>query len=189
LAGIEYMSQVLQQKLAAKSKREAASAAEITRLIRESISHTRDLARGLSPVVLESAGLMSALQELADSTEKRFKVNCRFRCEAPVLVADNSVATHLYRIAQEAVGNALKHGKARRIAISLATHSGQMTLSVKDNGRGLPKHAPRAGGMGLRIMNYRAGVIGASLAVESASEGGTAVHCALKKPAIKPSTR
>ncbi|MBU6402779.1 MAG: PAS domain S-box protein, partial [Verrucomicrobia bacterium] len=186
LAGIEFMSQGLQQKLASKSKTEAAGAAEITKLVREGIAHTRDLARGLSPVVLESEGLMSALQELADHTAKRFHVQCRFACEVPVLVPDNAVATHLYRITQEAVGNAVKHGRARRIEIHLSAGPDRLTLAVKDNGAGLPEALPRPGGMGLRIMQYRAGMIGAALTIQRLTEGGTVVACAWKRPAEPP---
>lgn len=191
LAGIEFMSQVLHQRLAAKSKSEAAGAADIAKLVREAISHTRDLARGLSPVVLESEGLMSALQELADSTTKLFHVTCRFHCDVPVLIHDNAVATHLYRMAQEAVNNAIKHGQARRIDISLTASIGQVILAVTDNGAGMAKDRARPGGMGLRIMNYRAGMIGGSLTIQQPPEGGTRVLCTIKKlpaPSDTPTT-
>src|SRR5262249_1883067 len=119
LAGIELMSQVLEGKLAPRSKSDAARAGEIAGHVRDAISQTRLLARGLSPAPLDSEGLMSALQELASNTEKIFSVACRLDCRTPVLVEDHAAATHLFRIAQEAVSNAIKHGKARRIAIHL----------------------------------------------------------------------
>jgi len=180
LAGIELMSQVLEQKLAAKSKPEAARAAEIARLVRDAIGHTRLLARGLSPVTLESEGLMSALAELAANTEKMFQVTCVFKCDAPVLVYDHAAATQLYRIAQEAVSNAIKHGKARRIVISLKGVGEQNVLAVKDNGVGLPKVVPKTG-MGLRIMQYRAGMIGGAAMVERDLDGGTSVVCSVPR--------
>ena len=184
LAGIEFMRQVLQQKLAAKSRAETASAAEIARLVRQAISQTRDLARGLSPVVLESEGLMSALEELAARTEQVFKIDCVFQCDAPVLVHDNTVATHLYRIAQEAVGNAVKHGQARRVTLTLASPSECVILAVRDNGAGMPETLANVKGMGLRIMHYRAAIIGASLAIQKEPGNGTAVICSLRsKPA------
>src|ERR1041385_5366287 len=97
LAGIELMSQVLEQKLAAKKlKAEAGSTAEIARHVREAISQTRLLARGLSPVVLESEGLMAALQGLADSTGQMFRIPCEFQCEKAVLFDDHVAAVHLY---------------------------------------------------------------------------------------------
>src|SRR3954471_7986992 len=99
------MSEILEQKLARKSKADAAAVAEIAKQVREAISQTRLLARGLSPVVLESEGLMSALEELADYTARMFRVRCEFHCETPVLIDDHGAATHLYRIAQEAISN------------------------------------------------------------------------------------
>jgi len=175
LAGIELMSQVLEQKLARRSKAAAARASDIAKNVREAIGHTRLLARGLSPVTLESEGLMSALQELALSTEKIFRVTCRFDCDPPVLVSDFPAATHLFRLAQEAVSNALKHGQAKRILIRLKVERVQMILSVIDNGSGFPPQRPKSKGMGLRIMQSRAGMIGGTLAIERNAAGGTSV--------------
>ena len=186
LAGIEFMSQVLAQRLASKAKAEAASAAEIAKLVRAAISHTRDLARGLSPVVLESNGLMSALKQLAENTEKLFRVSCRFQCDQPVLLHDNAVATHLYRIAQEAISNALKHGQARHVTIHLTIAPPQIVLLVKDDGVGLPKIPRKHQGMGLRIMQYRAGMVGGSLTVQRDPDGGTSVACSLASRKKKP---
>jgi PAS domain S-box-containing protein len=178
LAGIELMSQVLEQKLARHSKAAAARAGDIAKNVREAISHTRLLARGLSPVTLESEGLMSALQELALSTEKIFRVTCRFDCNPPVLVEDYPAAMHLFRLAQEAVSNAIKHGKAKRILIRLKEEWGRMTLSVIDNGSGFPTPIPKSKGMGLQIMQSRAGMIGGTLTIERNAVGGTSVTVA-----------
>jgi len=180
LAGIELMSQVLEQKLAAKSKKEAARAAEISRHVRDAIGHTRLLARGLSPVTLESEGLMSALAELAANTGKMFPVACVFECDSPVLMYDHAAATQLYRIAQQAVSNAIKHGKARRIVISLRSVGEQNVLAIKDNGVGLPHVVPKTG-MGLRIMAYRAGMIGGATMVQRDLDGGTSVVCSVPR--------
>jgi PAS domain S-box-containing protein len=177
LAGIELMSQVLEQKVAPRSKSDALRAADISRLVRESISYTRSLARGLSPVMLESEGLMSALQELAANTGRLFRVACVFECNPPVLIPDHSAATHLYRIAQEAVSNAINHGRANHINICLKSAGGRNILIVKDDGCGLPKVLPQNKGMGLRIMQYRAGMIGGATMVERDLEGGTSVIC------------
>ena len=182
LAGIELMSQVLEQKLAAKSRSDAGRVGEIARHVREAIGQTRLLARGLSPVTIESEGLMSALQELAINTEKMFRVVCVFECEPPVLVHDPAVATHLYRIAQEAVSNAIKHGKARRIVIRLRDAGERNVLLVKDDGVGLPKVLPKTKGMGLHIMRYRAGMIGGAFMVERDLDGGTSVVCSVPRP-------
>jgi PAS domain S-box-containing protein len=180
LTGIEMMSQYLEQNLAARSMSETATAVEITKLVRKAISHTRDLARGLSPVMLESDGLLSALQELAANTEKVFKISCQFQGDASIQISDNTVATHLYRIAQEALSNAAKHGKATRVVISLVKVHDRILLTIKDNGVGLPKTARTSKGMGLRIMGYRAGMIGGSLTVQRQTDGGTRVACGLK---------
>jgi len=185
LAGIELMSQVLEQKVAARSKSDAARAAEISRHVREAISYTRSLARGLSPVMLDAEGLMAALQELAANTGRIFRVTCVFECDPPVLIHDHSAATHLYRIAQEAVSNALNHGKARHIRICLKCAGGRNILSVKDDGSGIPKVLPENKGMGLRIMQYRAGMIGGATMVERDLEGGTSVICSVPRVPVE----
>jgi len=164
LAGIELMSQVLAQKLAPISKSHAKQVGEIASHVRDAISHTRSLARGLSPVTIESEGLMSALHELATNTEKMFQIECRCDFARPVDIHDHSVATHLFRIAQEAVSNAIKHGRAKRIVIALHQASGRITLSISDNGSGLSKSPTSHKGMGLRIMQSRAGMIGGNIA-------------------------
>jgi PAS domain S-box-containing protein len=115
LAGIEFRLLSLKHKIERRSRRpapEAAETAELAKLVREGIEQTRTLARGLSPVMLEPDGLMNALQELAINTEKTFNISCACNCPSPVLIHDNALATHLYRIAQEAVHNAVRHGRA-----------------------------------------------------------------------------
>ena len=182
LAGIELMSQVLEQTLARKFKKHSTQAGQIAAHVRETITQTRMLAHGLCPVVLESEGLMSALQELAHATTKMFGVGCVFRCVRPVQVHDNATATHLYRIAQEAVSNAIKHGRATRIEVGLTAGSNRVFLAVKDNGVGISATPPRTGA-GLRIMQYRAGMIGGTLAVQREGAGGTTVACTVHQPA------
>ncbi len=178
LAGIELMSQVLEQNLVKRSKAAAARVGEIAKNVREAISQTRLLARGLSPVTLESEGLMSALQELSLNTEKIFRVVCHFECDPPVLVPDPSVASNLFRLAQEAVSNAIKHGKATRISIELREAQGRVIVRVSDNGAGFPPKIPKSKGMGLRIMQSRAGMIGGTLTIERNAGKGVSVICA-----------
>jgi PAS domain S-box-containing protein len=181
LAGIELMCQVLEQKLAAKSKVESKQVGEIGQHIREAISHTRKLARGLSPVELETNGFMSALQELAAHVQKLFRVECRIECPQPVLIRNNVFATHLYRIVQEAINNAVRHGKAKHILISLKPAGGRFSLTVTDNGLGFSNESKKSTGMGLHTMKYRAGVVGATLEVRSAATKGTTVICIFSK--------
>jgi two-component system CheB/CheR fusion protein len=182
LAAVELKSRVLERRLEQTSKKEAAQAAEIAAQVREAMVQTRLLSRGLSPVVLESRGLVAALQELASSTEQLFRIKCGFRCPTPVPVKDQAVATHLYRIAQEAVSNALKHGRAGRIDIELGSGSDKLVLAVKDNGIGISKDA-EGRGMGLQTMRYRAVTMGATLLIREQSRGGTLVQCTLQHPA------
>jgi PAS domain S-box-containing protein len=182
LAGIELMCQVLEQKLAAKSKVEAKQAGEMGRHIRDAISHTRKLARGLSPVELEANGFMSALNELAVNAQKLFHIECHFECPETVLIRNNVFATHLYRIVQEAINNAVKHGKAKRIFISLKPAGDRFVLNVTDDGVGFSNETKKSGGMGLHIMKYRASVLAAALEVRSGMDGvGTTVVCFFKK--------
>jgi PAS domain S-box-containing protein len=180
LAATELRAEILAQKLQRKSTTDAAQVAEIGKQVREAISQTRLLARGLSPVVVESEGLMSALEELASYTERMFRVKSEFLCPGTVLIHDHAAATHLYRIAQEAVSNAIRHGKAKRIVISLRRVGDRNELRVKDNGKGLPKDVTKATGMGLRIMRYRAAIINGSLLVQADPDGGMSVTCSIQ---------
>jgi signal transduction histidine kinase len=154
--------------------------AKIGELIREGARQARMLSRGLSPVSLEADGLMSALRELSENAADLFNNNCRFECPKPVSLEDNLVATHLYRIAQEAVSNAARHGRAKTIVVALSSAANETRLSITDDGCGFPAPVDRSGGMGLRIMQYRAEMIGAELTIAEKG-GGTSVACVLKK--------
>ena len=176
LIGVEVLSKVLSKKLSEKALEEASYADRIRKLIGEAIDKTRMLARGLCPVHLVADGLETSLKELAAKAEELFGVSCVLRCDYPVPVYDNAVATHLFYIAQEAVHNAIKHGMASRIYIELSSDDNKITLKIKDNGHGMPAAAPGKG-MGLRIMSYRARMIGSSLQIECDAKKGTVVTC------------
>jgi PAS domain S-box-containing protein len=182
LAGIELMTQALEQNLQKSSRSNAPRAAEIAAQVRESIRQTKQLARGLSPVSLEENGLMSALHELAANITSMFSVNCVFRCDSPILIGDNATATHLFRIAQEAVSNANRHGHAKNIEIILQKTPQRILLVVNDDGKGLPEKSVASHGMGMRIMQYRAGMIRGSFVVQHLKEGGTTVVCSVATP-------
>jgi PAS domain S-box-containing protein len=177
LTGIAFMAKVHEAKLAEKDNAEAEDAAKIVKLVNEAIHKTRELSRGLLPVVAESQGLMSALQMWAAEVEDIFGVSCRFQCEAPVLIHDDTMATHLYHIAQEAVNNAIKHGDPRRIAIELSSANGHGRLVIRDDGKGFPEGSASSQGMGLHIMNYRAGMIGGVLEIRPDPARGTIITC------------
>ena len=152
----------------------------IGELIRDVNRQVRLLARGLSPVSLETNGLMSALEELTSNVSMLFNISCRFECPRPVLLADNTVATHLYRIVQEAISNAVKHGQAKFIIVSLSCSGGQLTLRIWNDGAEFPADASAQGGLGLRIMQYRGEMIGATLKISSAIGKGTTIECTFK---------
>jgi PAS domain S-box-containing protein len=150
-------------------------AVEIERMLSEAVSQTRLLARGLFPVELEANGLMAALQQLAADTGRLFGVSCRFVCHAPVLLSDNAVAVNLHRIAQEAINNAVKHSGAASIRVELGRDGAAAVLTVSDDGSGLREEARRGAGMGLRIMRYRAALIGGALELDNHAAGGLRV--------------
>ncbi|MBI5686012.1 MAG: CHASE3 domain-containing protein [Verrucomicrobia bacterium] len=189
LAGIAFMGQVVERKLAAHAPEEAAEVAKMTALVSKAAVHARSLARGLQPVEVESNGLMVSLEEMGRSISELFHIECRFECEEEVLVADNVVAVHLYRIAQEAVHNAIRHGHAKKVTIRLTAARGKATLEVRDDGKGMPDVLPETKGMGIETMRYRAEVIGGALEFRRAPERGTLVRCTFKLPPAKPGNR
>ena len=145
--------------------------------IERALSQARTLTRGLIPVEVSAEGLMAALTDLTDSIHDIGKVECTFECAEPVLVADNGTATHLFRIAQESITNALKHSRATRVHTTLCQNRTGLSLSVSDNGRGIRQND--AAGLGTQIMRYRAQVIGADMTVSSSNGSGTVVTCTL----------
>jgi len=115
--------------------------------------------------------------ELSRNVEKLFGISCRFVCKRPVLIYDNIMAVHLYRIVQEAVSNAIKHGKATDIRIKIKSDNGNNILTIKNNGLAFRRASDRHRGMGISIMKHRSEIIGASLDIRSDVESGTVVTC------------
>jgi len=177
LAGIGFMGKVLERKTATGQPIRTEDVTEIVDLIDQAITLTRGFARGLNPVRLEADGLMMALIELASNVERFFGITCRFEYDAPVLMNDNAAATHLYRIAQEALNNAIKHGKADNVTIAMRRDGENCVLSVSDNGLGMGGTQNQGKGMGLNIMQYRASMIGAVLEIKEAGTGGILISC------------
>jgi len=155
----------------------AKAARHIVTLVEDGIDLARRLAHGLAPVELTAAGLMEAFEELTETVSERFGVQCHFLCDVPVLIPEAATATHLYRIAQEAINNALKHGHANRIVVQLARTETGTVLEIVDDGVGLSDPSPSGHGMGLRIMAHRTAMIGGSFAARRAVEHGTVVSC------------
>ena len=182
LAGIAAHCATLARKLAPAAAPESAAARDIADLLGQSIRRARDLARGIDPVQLKAIGLMAALADFCLNTETRFEVTCSFHCEDrhPKLGADREA--HLYRIAQEAVSNAITHGRAKRIEVSLAFQNGQGTLAIQDDGVGIGDRSDCHPGMGLHTMAYRARAIGGTLQLNGRSPRGTVVTCVFPLP-------
>jgi signal transduction histidine kinase len=171
--------QVLSGKLAEASLPQTKDADVSVALIEEAIDLTRKLAKGLFPLELEGEGLASALQELCRSMANRYHVKCEFRGDPQTATLDSTTATYLYRIAQEAVTNAVKHGRASRVNVGLSCPDGDVTLRISDDGIGLPASLPTDRGLGLRIMASRARMIGATFSAKNKPEGGVVVVCGL----------
>jgi len=177
LAGIALMTSSLAEQLDEKRVPEYAEAERITSLLNTVIDQTRGVARGLFPVRLEQNGLVSALEELAANSSELFGINCHFISEDPPGIIENTVALHLYYIVLEAVANASKHGKARNVTITLEPVAPRYLLTIRDDGTGFVYPNGAQSGMGLRIMHYRARVIGADLTLRTSPGFGTEIHC------------
>ena len=181
LTGVAFMGRALERKLAADLPDRAADAAQIAETAEEGMARTRSMARVLNPVRLEAGGLKSALGEMAYDFEKVFGVPCTFEHDGGVVIDDEVVATHLYRMAQEAATNAIRHGRAKHVMIRLGSDGECITLVVQDDGTGFAAAetmADEAEGMGLRIMDYRAKMVGGALTIRRQPEGGTLLTCA-----------
>jgi PAS domain S-box-containing protein len=182
LAGAWMMSTVLTRTLAQRTAPEVSAANDINNLLKKAVAMTRSLARGLHPVAPEPGGLISALLDLSSRVIDMFQIKCHFEYSPTVKVDDNTAATHLYRIAQEATSNSIKHGRAKNVHIGLISDEETTTLTIDDDGCGLARIDPNHLGMGLRIMHYRADMIGAYVSIENQSSGGTRIKCILPTP-------
>ncbi len=172
LTGAAFLGQVLSQRLGAADRPETEDARQLTALINRALAEMRDLSRLLSPVDVQAEGLMDALQELADQTERIFDVACWLRTEGDVRVTDNAAATHLFRIAQEAINNAVKHADPTEIEIALTHDDDGLRLGVTDDGSGIdPAMLQQSSGLGMRTMQYRATLIGAQLEIRPTERG------------------
>ena len=181
LTGIAIMARMLATRLAARALPEAGDARELGELVQGAIAQSLALARGLDPLTEYGAELPAALDALARDGERRFRIRCEFRRIGDVPAVDGEVATHLYRIAQEAMTNAVKHGPAGQVNIDLrGSAGGALELAIADDGKAAPDPAQFGRGQGLRIMEYRARTIGGSLAIERNPQGrGLRIRCTL----------
>jgi signal transduction histidine kinase len=175
LGGVALLAKTLANALVNAQRPEAGQAQELAQLIFSAVDQMRGVARGLRPVELDEGGLLAALQDLAEQANLRLP--CELRTTGEPRVNDNEVATHLYRIAQEALANAVKHSGATRVTLRLRQSADHLTLMIEDDGVGLPPALDTADGMGLRIMRYRANSIGARLSFTDRVPRGLVVTC------------
>lgn len=179
LTGIGLLTRNIERTLRAKGADEADEIAEITLLLSKADDVARSLSHGLMPVVLDEKGLSSALLRLAQKVSKLSGMQCSFE-ETGYSSVSNEVAHHLYRIAQEAVNNALKHGKATEVKVHLHATKDLLRLKIADNGLGFNVDWRSNGGMGVRIMQHRASIIGGALDITSNNDNGTDVICTIR---------
>lgn len=181
LAGVALLAKALAQKLTLTLPAESAEVTEIANLISQSITQTRDLARGLSPVEVEGEGLVIALQKLATQVERLHHITCTFTYDEHAQFEYPNqplLTTHLYRIAQEAVNNATRHGKAKNVSITLKKVQNEGFLTIRDDGTGVPVDLITKPGLGLRSMRHRSRMINAKFKIGPIAGGGTIVTCA-----------
>ncbi|MGN6641946.1 MAG: PAS domain-containing sensor histidine kinase, partial [Verrucomicrobiota bacterium] len=188
LAAITYLVDVLGDSLREKNAAEFTEAERIGNMINEVNAQARSVARGLFPVRFEEHGLVLALEELAASASSRFRITCRFVCDVAPAKVDSEVELHLYYIVQEALLNAVNHGKATTVIVTLAAEGDRLKLTLQDNGTGFQLTGEKRNGMGIRIMRYRAKVIGATLDLQSQIGHGTQITC-LFNPLSRESLR
>jgi len=179
LSALALMTKGLELKLAKRRAGETADAAKIHQLVQEAMTHARDLAHDLNAVDLKGDDLPTALAGLARHATELFKISCQFERNGTTPTLDAPVASQLHKIAQEAVTNAIKHGHAQRVSISLSNDSPGAVLKVTNDGLPFPSLKQPATGMGLRIMEYRANLIGASLEIVGDGARGTKVICSV----------
>jgi len=186
LTGLGLLGRSLTEKLRSSPHMNVAS--RLSDGIDETLQRMRQLVRGVFPVPLDAAGLMAALSEMTSMVSADCGIPCRFDCPKEVLIEDNRVAMHLYRIAQEAATNAVRHARPGHVRVLLEDTPAELRLEVWDDGRGMSDPADRKEGSGLRIMRYRAAAIAARLVITSGEGRGTRVQCHVPKVARTPAS-
>jgi len=177
LAGVAFKAKLLEDSLQSEDSPHLAEAREVVRLINNGIKQARTLAHGCDPVAIAANGLGSALERLAEDTQKVFKITCRAKSDLCPQTVDQLCGSQLYRIAQEAINNAITHGRAKSIQLELAVRSNQLHLTIRDDGQGFVPGTNGDSGMGLRIIRYRAQSIGGGVQIRSQPNQGAEVFC------------
>jgi signal transduction histidine kinase len=179
LTGVSLLLKTLEDAIERDAPQLRSRVRSVRELVEQSIATTRSLAHGLSPVHLDRDGVVGALEHLAADSESLYGIPVQFVCSRREGLQGLSAASDLYRIAQEAIRNAARHSGAESIELRLDIEHDRLVVAVEDDGHGMPSDVELRGGMGLKIMRYRASIIGASLAIEPKDGGGTVVRCTL----------
>ena len=173
------MTKGLELKLAKQKATEAQDVSKIHLLIQQTMNHASDLAHDLATLDFAKRDLPAALDDLAARARELFSISCRFKPDGEAPALESAAVSQLYKIAQEAVTNAIKHGKAKRVSIGLANGGDKLTLTIQNDGLPFPDLHSHSTGMGLRIMNYRASLIGGTLDIRAKGNNGTIVTCSV----------
>ena len=178
LTGLAFKTKAMENRLKKNASIQPEEVSEITKLINKTTEQLKILSKQLLSLGTEEESLMMALGDLAAATEKLYGISCDFKCNDPIpQINKKSVVMHLYRIAQEAITNAINHGNSKNIEIELTNKDNLIELTITDDGRGMSKTLKDANGIGLQIMNHRANAIGAVLDIQSEVNHGTSVSC------------
>lgn len=180
LTAISYKVKLLEKKLMDKVMPEPEEASNIVKLVGDSISQARNIAKGLYPDELTQIGLDAALEELRLDVTNKYGIECILQYNMPTPFV-SEIAIQLYRIIQEAVSNAIKHASSKKIVMTVKGIGVGILISIQDNGIGLPQDEKKGKGIGLQIMKYRASLIGGKLHVENHPNGGTLVTCIIER--------
>jgi len=178
LTGIALLSETIALQVQAGEQADLSKVETITRLVSEAVGMTRDLASSLAPATLDLEGLVSAVGELAETSSSIFGIRCVFESTAQDFKLETARSVHVFRIVQEAITNSVRHGKAKNVRIELVRNNESVKVTVTDDGVGLSAKTRARPGLGLRVMQYRATMIGASLTFDRTTpSGGTTVIC------------
>lgn len=180
LTGALFHALALERDLGAEKSRSAPTASKIAELVNQAINQAHDLARGIDPVPLRPDGLIEALRKLVDDLCNAHPAKCSFECKDLISIENYVVASHLYRIAQEAITNATKHSSASQVIVRLRKTSNDSVLEILDDGIGFPVSSQPGRGRGLNIIKHRARLINATLTVETSPGRGTTVRCVFR---------
>jgi PAS domain S-box-containing protein len=181
LTGLSLLLKSLEREVQSEAPHLLPTVRGLAETLNQSIATTRALAEGLSPVQLDHGGLVGALQHMVERSSKLYGVTIHLQAPRNLVLADNAMATDLYRIVQEAVTNAARHADARQIIVAVQEVRGSLAMEVTDDGIGIDLEASRITGMGLKIMRYRANIIGAALEISARNPSGTRVRCVLRQ--------